>query len=114
MGICLPYKKATQFRLKLKIADFEQISEKPKQADKVGYNRWSWRLNRTPFKSHFNSLATMDRVYIYLIDEKGEHVCYWKGKAADFSNKNPEYQWISMKADRSIGKVKEDYEAGQI
>jgi len=33
----------------------------------------------------------MDRVYIYLIDEKGEHVCYWKGKAADFSNKNPEY-----------------------
>lgn len=86
----------------------------PKQSDKVGYNRWSWRLHKEKFKSKFHSLENMERVYVYLLDAKGEHVCFWKGKTSDFAKKNPEYQWISLKADRSIGKVKEDYEAGQI
>jgi hypothetical protein len=55
----------------------------------------------------------MERVYIYLVDPENNHICFWKGKASDFSDKNPEYKWYSMKADKAIGKVKEDHEAGQ-
>jgi len=41
-------------------------------------------------------------------------VCYWRGLAKDFTEKNPSFQWIILKADRAIGKVKNDYDAGMI
>ena len=41
-------------------------------------------------------------------------VCYWRGLAKDFTEKNPAFQWIILKADRAIGKVKNDYDAGMI
>jgi len=41
-------------------------------------------------------------------------VCFWRGKVRDFVNENPDNQWITLKADRAIGKVENDYEAGMI
>jgi hypothetical protein len=50
----------------------------------------------------------MDRVYVYLMDDS-KPVCFWKGKAIVFVNPNPVMQWIPLKADLSVGSVKEDW-----
>jgi len=41
-------------------------------------------------------------------------VCFWRGKAEDFANPNPEMKWLIMKNDLSVGVVKESYKAGMI
>ena len=41
-------------------------------------------------------------------------ICYWKGSTSDFVEPNPTYRWLTMKADKALGKVEKDYEAGMI
>jgi hypothetical protein len=55
----------------------------------------------------------MGRVYVYLMDDS-KPICFWKGKAVNFVNPNPVMQWIPLKADLSVGSVKEDWMAGMI
>lgn len=52
-------------------------------------------------------------MYFYLMDDD-EHVCYWRGRIADFVNRNPKFQWYSLHVDKYYRKVKNDYEAGMI
>mmetsp|Transcript_108930 Transcript_108930/g.150663 ORF Transcript_108930/g.150663 Transcript_108930/m.150663 type:complete len:285 (+) Transcript_108930:1299-2153(+) len=55
----------------------------------------------------------MENIYIYLMDG-GKPICFWKGKPSDFADPNPGYKWLTLKADKSIDKVENDYEAGLI
>lgn len=55
----------------------------------------------------------MGNVYVYLM-EGDKPICFWKGKAADFTDPDPKYKWIQLKADKSVDEVKEDYMAGLI
>ena len=55
----------------------------------------------------------MENIYVYLMDGNTP-ICYWKGKVKDFTNPDPKYQWLILKNDKAIGKVKEDHEAGMI
>lgn len=41
-------------------------------------------------------------------------VCYWRGKASDFLNRNPEFKWVALTNDLAVGKVKDPYKAGMI
>lgn len=40
MGICLPLSAENDYRVKIKIGEFELTTDKPKEG-KPGYNRWS-------------------------------------------------------------------------
>lgn len=55
----------------------------------------------------------MQSMFIYLM-YKSTPVCYWKGKVKDYIDPNPKYQWLSLKVDKAIGKIENDYEAGMI
>jgi hypothetical protein len=41
-------------------------------------------------------------------------VCFWKGKVTEFSNPDPEYRWVVLKNDLSVGAVTDSYKAGLV
>jgi hypothetical protein len=55
----------------------------------------------------------MDKVFVYLMDGDSP-IAYWKGNVKDFDKPDPGFQWIVMKADKTIGTIKKDYKAGMI
>ena len=61
----------------------------------------------------YRSLKDMDKVFVYLMDDD-KAVCYWKGDVAEFSDPNAKFKWLNMIADKSVGAVEKEYEAGMI
>ena len=103
------------FKLKVQIAEHEWLSGEPQQDDEASYNNWIWRLKPTErrFQSYFHTLEAMEKVFVYLMDGD-KAICYWKGNVPDLADLNPEYKYYALKADRALGKVKEDCNAGLI
>ena len=95
------------------MGDITFESDAPKQAEKKGYNRWSWRYEQTTRHSKFKTVEMLDRVYIYLMD-KDSPVCYWRGQAKDFMKPFAPNKWIPLKTDRAIAAVDNDYDAGML
>ena len=63
--------------------------------------------------TEYQSIEEIDKIYVYLL--QGERpICYWTGKLSEFTDPNPKFRWLTMKVDKSIGKVDKDYEAGMI
>lgn len=110
MGVCLPGQR--DYKIKIKIAEFELITDKPKES-KQGYNRWGHRFAQTTFKLPYPNVQSLDRVYVYLMDGNSP-ICYWKGHVLDFLNPDPGFKWLPFKNDLAIGTVKNAYEAGLI
>ena len=54
----------------------------------------------------------MDRLYVYLIDPDNVPVCFWKGKVADFTERNCRHRWYPMVNDEYHGKVNHAHQAG--
>jgi hypothetical protein len=50
-------------------------------------------------------------VFVYL-KHKDKRICYYKTNILDYTNPNPEIQWVEMEPDLAIGDVKEHYKAG--
>ena len=111
MGISLP-SNSTKYKVMIKIGDFELTTEAPKEA-KHGYNRWSERFAKTLFKTTYPDVEQMEQIFVYLLDGD-KKICYWKGKVSEFTDPDPQYRWLILKNDKSLGKVKEDHEAGMI
>ena len=111
MGISLP-SNSTKYKVMIKIGDFELVTEAPKEY-KHGYNRWSERFAKTLFKTTYPNVEMMEQIFVYLLDGD-KKICYWKGKVTEFLDPNPQYRWLILKNDKSLGKVKEDHEAGMI
>lgn len=120
MGICLPPKtsggllsSASPFKIRVKIGDaFDWTSGNPKE-DKGTYSRWSERYNQQTIQTIYQSVEEMDKVFVYLM-EGDSPICYWKGSVTEFTDPDPKFRWIHMKADKAVGTVKKDYEAGMI
>jgi hypothetical protein len=120
MGICLPPKtsgglltSASPFKIRVKIGDaFDWTSGNPKE-DKGTYSRWSERYNQQTIQTIYQSVEEMDKVFVYLM-EGDSPICYWKGGVTEFTDPDPKFRWIHMKADKAVGTVKKDYEAGMI
>lgn len=41
-------------------------------------------------------------------------ICFWWAPATEFIDPNPSFRWCVMKADKAIGEIENDYEAGMI
>lgn len=92
-----------KYHIKIKIGEYELETANPKE-HKNGYNRWSERFNQTIMRTHYTSLGEMQNVFVFLMYGKIP-LCYWKGKVSDFTDPNPKYQWVALKADNAIGKI---------
>ena len=55
----------------------------------------------------------MGRVYVYLMSGS-KPICYWKANIEEFMDPNPQFKWIELLPDLSIGKVTEPHKAGII
>jgi hypothetical protein len=66
------------------------------------------------FKSPHQHLETFPNVFIYLLDPDDVPICYWKGKATDFVDKEAKPRWVQLNPDLAIGKVKKPHIAGMI
>lgn len=120
VGICLPAKKsgglftaANKYKIKVKIGDAFEYTFKDPVEEKHSYNRWSDRLQQQTFNSSYQSIDEMEKVFVYLMDGD-KQVCFWKGDIAQFKDPNPKFKWLHMKADKSVGAIEHDYEAGMI
>ena len=54
----------------------------------------------------------MGYVIISLINEGGKAISFKKFPATDFEDLNPKFKWVNMKADKAIGVLNEDVDAG--
>ena len=46
--------------------------------------------------------------------QDGNLICYWKGQATDFIDRNPEFRWLPLTNDLAVGKVKHAHRAGML
>ena len=46
--------------------------------------------------------------------DKDKPVCYWCGDASDFTDPNPKFRYVGLKADRAVNKKKNDFDCGMI
>jgi hypothetical protein len=109
-GICLQEEK--QYRVMLKIGEFELLSEKPIYKT---WEYWFWNFKKLDdvFEAPYPDVESMERIYIYLMD--GDlPVSYWKGMAKDFTDPNAQFKWVSLIADKSIKKITKPHKAGII
>ena len=109
-GVCLP--DAKKYTIRIQIADFCIETKGPKEK-KPSYNRWSERFESVKFQCPYSSVEELDRVYFYLMDGSMP-ICFWRGNAVDFLDRNPKYAWYPLTNDLAIGKVQNAYDAGMI
>ena len=100
------------FTVKVCIGDWSQNFDQPKES-KNSYNRWHHRLAETRLETVYSSVEMIGRVYVYLMKDNVP-IGYWWANATEFVDPNPQYRWCIMKADKAIGDLKHDHEAGMI
>jgi hypothetical protein len=96
----------------IKIAELELTTDAPK-IQEGHYNRWSHRFNQQTFKSVYKDLYDIGKIYIYLMSGS-DAICYYKADIEEFMDPNPQWKWVQMIPDLSVGKVKDTYKAGVI
>lgn len=74
---------------------------------------WSQRFPQTTFKAAYKDLYDIGKVYVYLMSGS-DAISYFKADIETFMNPNPEWQWIELNPDLSVGKVKDSHKAGVI
>lgn len=68
------------------------------------------------YECPYENLEMIDEVFIYLLQEETDlPICYWSAQCTEFLDPNPDKsRWCILKADQTIGVIKNDYEAGAI
>jgi len=68
------------------------------------------------YESPCENLEMIDEVFIYLLEEETDlPICYWSAPCTDFTDPKPETsRWCILKADKTIGVIKNDFEAGVV
>lgn len=96
-GVTLPQEEK-DYKIRVTVKDCFWDSEVPKEK-KGEYTRWScrsralrWKLPKNPF-SEFSLQEGEERairddyvVLIYLLDEAGKRICFWRGTLNEFRN----------------------------
>ena len=109
-GVSLP--ETENYKVKIRIADFEMETPKPVEK-KENYCRWSHRFDRAVYKAPYTDVKSIQRAYVYLMDGD-KAVCFHRLKVSDFTNPNPELEWLPMTNDLAVGKVSHDWKAGMV
>lgn len=109
-GLALP--ESQKYKVMIKIAELELTTDVPK-IQEGNYNRWSHRFNLQTFKSVYKDLYDIGKIYIYLMSGN-DAICYYKADIEEFMNPDPEWKWVQMNPDLSVGKVKDHHKAGVI
>ena len=119
-GVTLP-QEDKDYKIRVTVKDREWESEVPKEK-KGEYTRWScrspvlqWKLPKNPF-SEFSLQEGEEPamrhdyvVLIYLLDEDGKRICFWRGTLNEFRDVDAQWKWLQLKPDRSYGEVEEDH-----
>lgn len=109
-GICLPGKE--KYRVRLQMGKFVIDSNAPVTYSN-GFCCWNQRVENKGYETPCQSLEEIDRVYVYLMQDSTP-VCFWRGKATEFVNRNPEFRWLPLTNDLAVGKIKDAHEAGMV
>ncbi len=109
-GIALP--NAEKYSVMIKIADYVIKTEKA-GAQENTYNRWGYRYKQTTMKTTYQDIYDIGKVYFYLMSGDNP-VCYFKEDIEKFMNPNPDWLWIELLPDLSLGKVTDPQKAGII
>ena len=96
----------------IKIGDFTLKTEKAAVQENT-YTRWSTRFKQQTYKSPYQFLEDIGKVFVYLM-QGDRAICYFYDDIENFGNPNPEYRWVELNNDLAIGKVTVPYKAGVI
>lgn len=77
------------------------------------YNRWSQRFKQATYTAPYQDIYDIGRVHVYLLSGD-KPICYFKTDIEEFMNPNPQWRWLEMFNDLSVGKVTEPHKAGLI
>ena len=69
------------------------------------------------FNAPYINISDMGSVFVYLRGKTGltgseQNICYYRGKADKFTDKDPGIKWIEFLPDPSINEVEESHMAG--
>lgn len=106
--MCLPGENE-KFSMKVKIAEYE-FETKRARISRGDLNTWNQGFYEEVHLPYFTN-EEVERVYVYLMDGD-EPVCYRRFDIEQIGDKNPEFRWLGLINDKSIGKVDEHYKAG--
>ncbi len=96
----------------IKIGELELKTDDPKIAQ-GNYHRWGQRFQQLTYKFSYLDLFDIGKVFVYLM--KGtDAICFYKADIEEFQNPDPEWKWIQLNPDLSMGKVTESHKAGVI
>jgi hypothetical protein len=124
-GITMP-EKEVDYKIKVVVEKNEWTSHVPKEK-KGEYVRWHdrckeplvWKLNKnmhSVFTTKAEDLTMINepRIYIYLLNEENEPICFWHGNLCEFRDIDAKWRWIQFKPDKTYNEDMEDYQAGMV
>lgn len=53
--------------------------------------------------SPYSKISDFGQLIIQLMDDHNVPVCYFKDHIENYKSPNPEYKWVSLKPDMSVG-----------
>lgn len=65
------------------------------------------------YQSSYIDLYDIGKIFIYLM-KGNDAVCFYKADVEQFTKPDPDWQWIQLLPDLSMGKVKDAHKAGVI
>lgn len=77
------------------------------------YARYSTRFIEE-FSSCHQHLYTQPDIFLYLMDESGLPVCFFRDSLTNYTDENAPQKWVPFENDLAVGKVKNAHEAGLI
>lgn len=92
---------------------YTSLAKNSDDSCKAGYNMWSERIEQT-FKVPYGKEERIGKVFLILMNEEKETLCYHQFNALEFLREKPEWKYYEMTPDPSVGKVKEGKSGGII
>jgi hypothetical protein len=89
------------------LADLEYQSSKPKN-NKLDFCRWDERFGGDEFEMPYSEGKYMPTFYIYLVNEEGVEVCFFRDTLKNYTDPSGPLQWRSFEPDKAHGYVKNE------
>lgn len=101
-ALCLPSQE--KYKLKFSLADMQIESSKPKN-QKSDFCRWDERFGGEEFEMPYSEGKYFPTFYIYLVNDDGTEVCFFRDTLLSYRDPNAPLQWRSFDPDKSHGVV---------
>ncbi len=76
-----------------------------------GYCRWDAKVE-FEFEEAYCHMDEMADVFVYLLNEKGDRICYYRKNVKDCLEPEAKVEWLCFKPEFCVGVVEEAYQAG--